>query len=185
MSMDFKDLIEFRNNLQAMKNDMPDIMNELVVGEGVYAVKQARILCKNQNPDSVNTGDYRRNFHAGDKAIGYDGDNMHDGSKAKASNRIYKIDVYNNLDYAKHLEYGFRQHFVPGHWEGNTFVYNRNDPKGGMTVPAGKPYQPGRFIFRNAMRNTKLTQNARLNRKFSKIVKDYMERGRSNATNSE
>lgn len=183
--MEFKDLVKLRNNLQALLEDMPKIMNELVVGEGIYAAKQARILCKNQVPDAISSGDYRRNFHAGDKATGYNGKEIHDGSKARVRSKTYKIGVYNNLEYAKHLEYGFRQHFVPGHWKGNTFVYKPYDPKGGMTVPAGKSYQPGRYIFTTAIQNTKLTQNARLRRKFNRIAEDYKKRGRSDAANGE
>lgn len=86
-------------------------MVSLAVGEGRYARDQARKICKEEN--IVNTGDYRRNFKSGTKAI-------------RAGNS-YKIDVFNNLDYAKPLEYGFRSHFVPGHWEGNSFKYQRND----------------------------------------------------------
>lgn len=122
MSVDNSELMAFQNQIQALKDDIPEIMDSLAVGEGRYARDQARKICKEEN--IVNTGDYRRNFKSGTKAI-------------RAGNS-YKIDVFNNLDYAKPLEYGFRSHFVPGHWEGNSFKYQRNDPDGGMYVgPAG------------------------------------------------
>lgn len=105
MSVDNSELLAFQNQIQALKDDIPEIMDSLAVGEGRYARDQARKICKEEN--IVNTGDYRRNFKSGTKAI-------------RAGNS-YKIDVFNNLDYAKPLEYGFRSHFVPGHWEGNWF----------------------------------------------------------------
>lgn len=107
MSVDNSELLAFQNQIQALKDDIPEIMDSLAVGEGRYARDQARKICKEEN--IVNTGDYRRNFKSGTKAI-------------RAGNS-YKIDVFNNLDYAKPLEYGFRSHFVPGHWEGNSFKY--------------------------------------------------------------
>ena len=109
MSVDNSELMAFQNQIQALKDDIPEIMDSLAVGEGRYARDQARKICKEEN--IVNTGDYRRNFKSGTKAI-------------RAGNS-YKIDVFNNLDYAKPLEYGFRSHFVPGHWEGNSFKYQR------------------------------------------------------------
>ena len=106
MSVDNSELVAFQNQLQALENDIPEIMDQLAVGEGRYARDQARKICKEEG--IVNTGDYRRNFKSGTKAI--------------RAGRAYKIDVFNNLDYAKPLEYGFRSHFVPGHWEGSSFV---------------------------------------------------------------
>ena len=92
MSVDNSELLAFQNQIQALKDDIPEIMDSLAVGEGRYARDQARKICKEEN--IVNTGDYRRNFKSGTKAI-------------RAGNS-YKIDVFNNLDYAKPLEYGFR-----------------------------------------------------------------------------
>ena len=148
MSVDNSELMAFQNQIQALKDDIPEIMDSLAVGEGRYARDQARKICKEEN--IVNTGDYRRNFKSGTKAI-------------RAGNS-YKIDVFNNLDYAKPLEYGFRSHFVPGHWEGNSFKYQRNDPDGGMYVGPAGGYVRGHFTLRRAIRRTKTTQAARLNR---------------------
>lgn len=167
-------LIEFQKKLEALRDDIPEIMEELVVGEGSYAVKQAKLICKNDIPDVINTGDYRNNFHTGDKALSFTGNEPHDGSRPKRKGKWYKIDVYNNLDYAKPLEYGFRSHFVPGHWAGKTFVYNRNDPKGGMYVGEHGGYVRGRFVLKRAIKNTKDTQEARLKRKQEQIIKDRL-----------
>lgn len=159
MSVDNSELVAFQNQLQAMENDIPEIMDQLVVGEGRYARDQARKICKEEG--IVNTGDYRRNFKSGKKAI--------------RAGRSYKIDVFNNLDYSKPLEYGFRSHFVPGHWEGSSFVYQKNDPEGGMYVGPPGGFVRGHFTLLRAVKRTKTTQAARLNRKMDRIIKDRLK----------
>lgn len=151
MAVDHKDMIAFQESLQALERDIPEIMDKIVVQEGIYARDQARKICKEDG--IVNTGDYRRNFKSGTKAI--------------RSGNDYKIDVFNNLDYAKPLEYGFRGHFVPGHWEGNSFVYQKYDPEGGMYVE----FTPGHYTLKRAIENTKKNQDSRIERKFQKELK--------------
>ena len=159
MSVDNSELVAFQNQLQALENDIPEIMDQLAVGEGRYARDQARKICKEEG--IVNTGDYRRNFKSGTKAI--------------RAGRAYKIDVFNNLDYAKPLEYGFRSHFVPGHWEGSSFVYQKNDPEGGMFVGPPGGFVRGHFTLLRAVKRTKTTQAARLNRKMDRIIMDRLK----------
>ena len=159
MSVDNSELVAFQNQLQAMENDIPEIMDQLAVGEGRYARDQARKICKEEG--IVNTGDYRRNCKSGTKAI--------------RAGRAYKIDVFNNLDYAKPLEYGFRSHFVPGHWEGSSFVYQKNDPEGGMFVGSPGGFVRGHFTLLRAVKRTKTTQAARLNRKMDRIINDRLK----------
>ncbi len=159
MSVDNSELVAFQVQLQALENDIPEIMDQLAVGEGRYARDQARKICKEEG--IVNTGDYRRNFKSGTKAI--------------RAGRAYKIDVFNNLDYAKPLEYGFRSHFVPGHWEGSSFVYQKNDPEGGMFVGPPGGFVRGHFTLLRAVKRTKTTQAARLNRKMDRIIKERLK----------
>lgn len=174
MSVDNHELIAFQQQLEALKKEVPDIMEQLIIGEGVYAVRQAKLICKNDSPDIVNNGDYRNNFHAGSKAMAHSSNKEHDGSRPQLSGKRYRIDVYNNLDYAKHLEHGFRSHFVPGHWDGKTFVYQPNDPEGGMYVGPYNSYVRGHFTLRRAIRRTKDTQDARLSRKTLKILRERL-----------
>ena len=54
MSVDNSELMAFQNQIQALKDDIPEIMDRLAVGEGRYARAQARKLCKEEN--IVNTG---------------------------------------------------------------------------------------------------------------------------------
>lgn len=154
MSVDHTGLTDFQARLEALRDDMPEIMDGLAVGEGLYARDQAREICKEEK--LVNTGAYRLHFKSGKKAI-------------RAGNS-YKIDVFNNLEYAKMLEYGFRSHFVPGHWEGNTFVYQKKDPDGGMYVGPGGGYVRGNFVLLRAIRRTKDSQTARLRRRMKRIL---------------
>ena len=42
-----------------------------------------------------------------------DRENTTEAGRSKRGRFFYKIDFYNNLDYAEHLEYGFRNHFRP------------------------------------------------------------------------
>lgn len=103
MSVKKNDLVQFIGGLQTLTDEVPEIMTKIAVGEGVYAVKQARLICTNDSPDIVNTGDYRRNWKS--------------DQTAKRAGRRFIVRFYNPLDYAGHLEHGFRSHFVPGHWE--------------------------------------------------------------------
>lgn len=70
--------------------------------------------------------------------------------------------------YAKPLEYGFRGHFVPGHWDGKSFVYQPKDPQGGMFVHS---LIPGHYTLERAVNATKRTQDARLQRRFEQELK--------------
>ena len=76
--------------------------------------------------------------------------------------------VDNAQPYAKPLEYGFRGHFVPGHWDGKSFVYQPKDPQGGMFVHY---LIPGHYTLERAVNATKRTQNARLQRRFEQELK--------------
>lgn len=164
MSVNRNELVQYIENLKALRDTgLPDIMSEIAVGEGVFAVGEARKICKNDVPDIVNNGDYRRNWKS-DKT-------------AKRSGKRYIVRFYNPLDYAGHLEYGFRSHFVPGHWEGNTFVHNRDDPEGGMFVGPKGGYVRGRFVLLRAVKRTKDTQYARVNRKIDRAINRHMNKG--------
>ena len=164
MSVNRNELVQYIENLKALRDTgLPDIMSEIAVGEGLFAVGEARKICKNDVPDIVNNGYYRRNWKS-DKT-------------AKRSGKRYIVRFYNPLDYAGHLEHGFRSHFVPGHWEGNTFVYNPDDPEGGMFVGPKGGYVRGRFVLRRAVKRTKDTQYARVNRKIDKAINKHMNNG--------
>ena len=168
MSVNKNELVQWIGQLETLKGDVPEIMGKIAVGEGVYAVKQARRICtddmsepKRQKTGVVNTGAYRLNWKA-DKT-------------ARRSGRKFIVRFYNGLDYASHLEYGFRSHFVPGHWEGHTFVYNRDDPEGGMFVGPKGGYVRGHFTMKRAAKKTKDTQQARVSRKITREINKLLK----------
>ncbi|RGB69623.1 HK97 gp10 family phage protein [Provencibacterium massiliense] len=171
MSVNYRGSRDFQRKLEALRDAVPEIVDELIIGEGVHAVGEARKICKNE-PGLVDTGHYRRNFHAGDKTLSFEGSREHDGSRPKQVGTLYKIDFYNNLDYAKHLEYGFRSHFVPAQYLSSH--YRKRFPKG---MYVGKPgsYVRGHFAFWRAVKRTRNTQQARLTRKLDKAIKKRMK----------
>ena len=59
------DLTQYIQQLETLKADIPAIMSKIAAGEGAYAVKQARLICKNDNV--IGAGAYRRNWQS-DKA---------------------------------------------------------------------------------------------------------------------
>ena len=174
---DFKELEQFRDNLLAMKEDAPKIIEELLIGEGVYAVRQAQNIAKKEK--MYDTGAYIANFHAGNKAMQMgESRNEYDGAPPRKKGNFYEIDFYNNLDYAGHLEKGFRSHFVPAkHLSG---YYRSKFPNGMWVGPRPKKkgeiaYQEGKWVLKRAIKRTQTTQNARLTRKWERKVREYVE----------
>ena len=189
---DYKELEKFKEKMLAMKEEAPAIIEELLIGEGNFAVSEARRICKGEK--IVDTGQYRMNFHAGNKAMQLGADEKrHDGTPPRKRGNSYEIDFYNNLDYAKHLEYGFRGHFVPAEHLNQAFInrykraVNKNrkkqklkrvnwkkQPFKGIYVGGKNGYVKGRFVLRRATQKTKTTQNARLTRKWESRVRKYL-----------
>ena len=172
MSVDNRELEEFQRKLAALKEQVPEFLRALALGEGVHAASEARRICKAEG--IVNTGNYRENWHAGDRRVGTRSKDVSDGCKARARGKTYSIDIYNNAEYAKHLEYGFRSHFVPGRWEGKTFVYQPGFP-GGMYVGPKGGYVRGHFVLKRAVRRTELAQPNRLRRKQDKFLREGLQ----------
>ena len=82
MSMEVSGLRQLRDNLERLKDKAPEVMEEILIGEGVYAVGQARKIVTNAGV--VNTGAYRYNFRTGTKTRpAYSSARMHDGSKPR------------------------------------------------------------------------------------------------------
>ena len=152
MGMKLDGLANFGKALVALQADIPEIMDKLVVGEGRFARDQARKICTEEN--IINTGDYRRNFNSSSKAI--------------RTGTAYKIDVFNNLDYAKPLEYGFRGHFVPAKYLSGPYREKFPD---GMYVK----FKPGRYTLERAIEETKRTQESRIERNLNREIKKYLK----------
>lgn len=182
---DVAGLLKFKQALEDMKDEAPAIIEELVVGEGVYAARQAKRICKMKK--IKDTDSYRLNWHCGNKAVpAWESETEHDGNPPKKSGTTYKIDVYNNLDYASHLEYGFRSHFVPIKYFNSSFVARYMAKNGLKEAPAGiyvsgkkhnnggPGYVKGFYVLDEAIKRTEITQQARLSLKWNKKVKEYL-----------
>lgn len=152
-----KEFEQLTAKFQALAKSAPAFLEQLAVGEGVHAVAEAKKICKREN--IVNTGNYRNSWQT-DK-------------KATKSGNVYYVRVSNNSNYATHLEYGFRSHFVPGHWEGNSFKYERGAKEGMYVGPHGGVVL-GHYTLHRASKTTMRTQYARLTRKLDKFFMDVM-----------
>lgn len=148
----------YARNFQTLVKMMPELMEQLAVGEGVHAVSEAKRICKQE--DIVNTGNYRNSWQSDKKAV--------------RNGHVYSVRVSNNSDYATHLEYGFRSHFVPGHWDGTSFVYVRGAKEGMYVGPRGGVVL-GHYTLQRASKQTQRTQAIRLQRKAEKFFREKME----------
>ena len=69
------------------------------------------------------------------------------------------IEIYNNSEYAAHVEYGHRQkkHWVPGYWSGNHFTY---DPSAKTGMMVKDKFVEGAKMLHEAMAETNLSIRA-------------------------
>ena len=174
------------------------ILREIAVAEGVYAVERARRIARIER-GLFNTGLYRRSFHTGgipggvpeNKPESGDSKSNHfDGSSPELTDTRAVIHVYNNVDYASALEYGFRRRFVPGYWKGKTFVYvkGKKDANGkyipgdGFQKAGVKPGgmmvgpKPAHNTLSRALAETERTQRARVSKTLSDKLNSLLER---------
>ena len=83
----------------------------------------------------------------------------------------YIITVINGLQYASYVEYGHRQQprrFIPGHWEGERFIYNPDD-EGGMVLK--KAWVEGRFMLTISVQELERMAPALLEKRLLKFLK--------------
>lgn len=124
----FKELYSLRDRFQkAVDSDViPNFITELL--QDLANV----VLAKTKRRTPSNTGNLRRNWKVG---------------KVIREKESYYIEIFNNTEYASFVENGFRSHFVPGHWEGNVFVYNKNE-RTGMYVGSKGGWVEGKFMLK-------------------------------------
>lgn len=125
---DFKGLRDMRDRFQ-------NALDNKVVNNFIIELLQELaniVLGKTKRRTPSNTGNLRRNWKIGN---------------VKHSGDYFIIEIYNDTEYASFVENGFRGHFVPGHWEGKVFVYNKNE-KGGMYVGPKDGWVEGRFMLK-------------------------------------
>lgn len=150
-------LMQFRDRLQRLSAEVPNLLCEMADREGQYVVKRAKEICTKENIG--NTGQYREGFHSDPPQ--YDG-------------RHISVRVYNGVDYAEYLEYGFRSHWVPGEWEGNTFVYMPGYTDGGMYVGPKGGYVRGHYVFHRALAMQKQSYERRMRHALSQKIAEKL-----------
>ena len=165
MAVNHRGVADFGAKLLALQEDMPNIMSDLVVGEGVYAVKRARQICKTDPSEPkrkkigvANTGNYRNSWASDDHAL--------------RRGNSYSVRFYNPLDYSIHLEYGFRSHFVPGE-----ALYGpvRSAFPDGFYIGKKGGYVRGHFTLKRAKRRTLDSQGPRLKRRLGTAIQQHMK----------
>ncbi len=152
MSADYRQLVAFRNSLVRAQDGMTDFRKQLIVGEGVYAVKEAKKICKEER--IIKTGNLRNSFHT-------------DASPVVSGN-IVRIDVHNTADYASHVEYG---HIAVGKGSGTLRDRRRKALAGGKFVR-------GKYVLTRAVIRTLDTQPVRIGRKLDRYLKQHFGGGR-------
>lgn len=178
MKTDLKNLKRYKKNLQGMKKDIPRLLGKMAVAEGNKFVKEAVKITDAEKIYASKT--YERSFHSDDTA--------------HTSNNKITVGIGNYANYSGYIEKGFRSHFVPGYWRGNIFLYDPTAKKGMIVgsykiketrckngrifkraVPTGTV--PGKWVVKRAVEKVRLTQKARFERRITKFIEKYSQRG--------
>lgn len=149
MGAEYGQLVRFAENIRSAAAGMTELKRQLIVGEGVYAVKQAKKICKDE--DIIDTGNYRRSFHTDPAPV--------------VTPQNARIDVHNGADYASHLEYG---HLVVSRGGGSLHARRRAAMLGGRFVR-------GKYVLTRAIQRTKETQAHRISRKLEAYLRRCFE----------
>ncbi|GIQ70760.1 HK97 gp10 family phage protein [Xylanibacillus composti] len=99
--------------------------------------------------------------------------------KVERQGDSYIVEIFNNLEYASFVEYGFRAHWVPGKWEGNVFRYipNYKPPPGepgGMQVGPKGGWVEGRFMMSIGMKEIERELPTYLARRQKKLLEKLL-----------
>lgn len=149
MSADYGQLVRYAEGLRRAQAGMTEFKRQVIVGEGAYAVKQAKKICKDEQ--IIDTGNYRNSFHSDPAPVV-----TLDGAR---------ITVYNNADYASYLEFG---HLIVRRGGGALTLRRREAVRGGKFVR-------GKYVLRRAIQRTLDTQNERVGRKLERYIREHTE----------
>jgi len=117
-----------------------------------------RAMRKIKKRTPVDTGQLRRNWRVG---------------KVFRQGNAYVVEIFNNLDYASFVEYGFRSHWVPGYWKGKRFIYDPNS-KTGMYVGPKNGWVEGRFMMTISMQEIERELPRYLERRMAQLLNDIL-----------
>lgn len=152
---DFGQFVQLRDQLQQALDDhvieqfIRDFLNELAL----------RAIRKIKKRTPVDTGLLRNSWSIGN--IVKQGD-------------AYIIEVYSDIEYASFVEHGFRAHWIPGRWEGNTFVYDASAKTGMQVGPKGGGWVPGKFMMTISMKELERELPRYLARRQEKLLQQIL-----------
>lgn len=133
-----------------------DFMENLLEDIGNLAIRKT----KRRTPS--NTGNLRRNWKA---------------TSVRKVGNFYMIDIYNNVEYASFVENGFRAHWVPGHWEGNVFVYDREAEEGMYVGKSSGGWVEGKFMLKISIKEVENQMQQIVDSKSIALLKQIFNEG--------
>mgnify|MGYP001213377293 CR=1 FL=1 len=173
MSVQFDSIKEFGLQLRQAQSKMSRATEETIMAICYDIVVEARNLVTAHG--TIRSGVLKNSFHYGSSLSEPEPGVEWDGTlPVRIDNRL-RMEVYNNAPYAWYVEYGFRSHFVPGHWEGYIFNYQPHDPEGGIYVSSGMDYVPGRFFLKRALETFERHAKSEFNARIVPVLKETLE----------
>ncbi|MDU5141067.1 MAG: HK97 gp10 family phage protein [Paenibacillus dendritiformis] len=154
---DISEFIQLRDRLQAMLDD--NIIEQFIRDFLTEMAHRAIRKIKKRTP--VDTGLLRNSWSI--------------GTIVKQGN-AYVIEVYSDIEYAHFVEYGFHAHWVPGRWEGNTFVYDAS-AKTGMQVGRKGGWVPGKFMLTISMKEMERELPRYLEKRQKRLLQQLLNGG--------
>lgn len=151
MGANYGQLRQLAENLHRAEQGMTEFKRQLALGEGLYAVKQAKKICTDE--DIIDTGNLRRSYHT-------------DPNPMITPNTL-RIDVHNSAKYASDVEYG---HIVVR--RGSTDLQQRR-----RAAMRNGRFVRGKYVLTRAIQRTLETQRARIGRKLNRYVKQFFGGG--------
>lgn len=157
------DFREFEQLAEAFQKALDDRVIERFIQEFITEIGM-RVLRKVKKRTPVNNGELRRMWKIG---------------TVERRGNSYVVEIFNNLEYSSFVEYGFRSHWVPGYWEGNTFVYDpgykpeKGEPAG-MYVGPKDGWVQGRFMMTISMKEIEAQMPKYLEKRQVELLKQIM-----------
>lgn len=149
MAREFQRLIEKLERLGA------DIKEE---GRKALLVESQKVIRDAKRLTPVNTGLLRNSWYA-DRPV--------------ERGSTIEVLVGNSSEYASFIEKGFRSHFVPGYWVGNSFQYDRTAGEGMFVGGAKNRFVPGKYMLEKATQPTERRIYQYLNRRIEELGREF------------
>jgi len=145
---------EFERLVQKLENLGADIQQEAKRALQIEGQKIRRDAIK---LSPVNTGYLRGSWYT---------------NVIKRTSEGWEKEVGNSSEYASFIEKGFRSHFVPGYWVGNSFAYDRNAGKGMFVGGKQNTFVQGKYMLEKATQPSERRVYNYLNRRIQNLGRD-------------